>query len=163
AMGKYPGYYSWPPLLDIFGPYFGSALLIFILAATIWFAWNNRHEKATSFRFGLTVSFLLAITTMTILPKNAVYDHLVLLPGIMTVARLWRMIWERNFISRVVFVLAVGALFWQWIAAPVVILVRAMAPQLTPTILFLPLRTALAIPFVTAALLFLTIQQSKEK
>ena len=133
------------------------------LAAAILLAWTKRHEEALSFHFGLTVSLLLAITTVTILPEHAVYDQLILLPGIMTVVSSWRMIWGHNVISKSIFVLAAGALFWQWIAASIVVFVRAIAPHLISTVLFLPLRTALAIPFATIALLFLTIRQSAKK
>lgn len=163
VMMKYPGYYSRPPLLsDVFGPYLGGALLILALAGTIKFAWDSRRVAATSFRFGLTISFLLAITTVTMLPEHAIYDHLILLPATMMVVRYWRTLWERDFISRWTFVLAAGALFWPWIAAPMVILVRFIAPHLTSAVLFLPVRTAAAIPFVALGLLFLTFWQIKE-
>ncbi|HEY6184595.1 MAG TPA: glycosyltransferase 87 family protein [Terriglobales bacterium] len=163
AIAKYPGYYSGPPLLDMFGTYFGSLLLVVILAVTIAFAWNNRHEEPTSFRFALTVSFLLAITTITIVPEHAVYDHVILLPGIMMGARSWQVIWQRNLVARGIFALAVGALLWQWMAAPVVLLVHAIAPHTQSALLFFPLRTAAAIPFVAVSVLCLMIWQRKAK
>jgi len=41
-------------------------------------AWRMRHSSAASMEFALTLSFLLAITTITLLPGHAVYDHVLL-------------------------------------------------------------------------------------
>ncbi len=154
---SYP-HYSKPPLLpDLFGPYLGGALLVLALATTAGFAWNSRRAPATSLRFGLCLSLLLAVTTVTVLPEHAFYDQIVLLPGIMVVARSWRAFWSRR-ISRFVLVVAASTLFWPWIAAPAVILAHFVAPGLAAAILFSPLRTAAVIPFAVLGLLFLLIR-----
>jgi len=73
--------------------------------------------------FALTLSFLLAITTITLLPGHAVYDHVLLLPGVILIVLSWR-----DFAAsqpfRVILAITALAVFWPWISAPMVIAVR---------------------------------------
>jgi len=75
-------------------------------------------------KFGLSVSLLLAITTITILPGHAVYDHVVLLPDIVLIALSWCSFAASSRAFRVVLALTALVRFWQWICAPLVIAVR---------------------------------------
>jgi glycosyl transferase family 87 len=159
--------YSTPPLaMYLLGnqldPHFGPILIATLLAIAIAIAVRMRHASSTSAEFGLTVSLLLAITAVTFLPGHAVYDQVVLLPGIILIALSWR-----NFTARRPFrvVLAVSALavFWQWISAPLVI---ALRPLLSPdrfaaVVLTLPIRTAASIPFCVLALLGLMMARGR--
>lgn len=156
--------YSRPPLLlGLFGQYLGSVLLVLALSTTLKLAWDLRREPAVSFEFGLTVSLLLAVTTVTLFPEHAFYDQVVLLPGIMIGSRSWRTTWARNLISKGTLALAGGTLLWSWISVPVTILVQAVVPRLSSAILFLPIRTAAATPFVIVGLLLLKVRQMKEE
>jgi hypothetical protein len=65
----------------------------------------------------LTVSLLLAITAMTVLPGQAVYDHIILLPGILTIAGTWRRVAASSRPFAIIFVVGTLTLFWQWIVA----------------------------------------------
>jgi hypothetical protein len=70
----------------------------------------------------------------------------------------WRKFWRRNLVSKLILSLAMGALLWPWIAAPIVIAVHFIAPELILTVLVLPIRTATALPFVVVGLLLLLIR-----
>ena len=157
AASKYAVYSR--PLLPIyaFGPVVGKAFIVLALIISVWFAWNSRSASANSLRFVLNVCFLLAITT-TLLPRRGFYDQIILLPGIMLVIVHWRKFWRRNLVSKLILSLAMGALLWPWIAAPIVIAVHFIAPELILTVLVLPIRTATALPFVVVGLLLLLIR-----
>jgi hypothetical protein len=89
------------------------------------FAWRMRQASPASAELvALTISFLLAVTTITLLPGHAVYDHVVLLPGVILIALSWRGFAASSHLFRVVLGAAALALFWQWIVAPVVIAMR---------------------------------------
>jgi hypothetical protein len=91
-----------------------------------------------------------------LLPGQAVYDHVILLPGILLA--LWN--WRRVAASSRPFavILAAGALvlFWQWIAAiPLLVIRYFMSPQqfFSNGVLLLPLHAAASVPFAVAAVL----------
>ena len=112
----------------------------------------------------MTLSLLLAVTAITLLPGHAVYDHVVLLPGIILIALSWRGFASSRLFRAVLGVTAL-AVFWQWMLAPLVI---AMHPILSPrlfisTALTLPIRTAASIPFGVLALLGLMMWQETHR
>jgi lysylphosphatidylglycerol synthetase-like protein (DUF2156 family) len=143
------------------GSRFGPFLIATFLVSAIVLAWRMRQALPGSMKFGLTVSLLLAITTITILPGHAVYDHVVLLPGIILIALSWRSFAASSWVFRVVLALTALALFWQWICAPLVIAVRPFVSDqfFVAYVLTIPLRTAASIPFGVLALLGLMIWQ----
>ena len=75
--------YSTPPLVSyLLGNRIGSRLGPFLIGAIVVtamaLAWSMRRASATSTKFAVTISLLLAVTTITLLPGHAVYDHVVL-------------------------------------------------------------------------------------
>jgi len=152
--------YSTPPLVSYFfgdqiGPRLGPFLIAALLVIAIALAWRLRHASAASTHFALTVSLLLAITTIALLPGHAVYDHVVLLPGILLIALSWRGFAASSRLFRVLLAVTALAVFWQWIFAPLVIAMRPiLSHQLFVSVaLALPIRTAGSIPFGVFALL----------
>jgi hypothetical protein len=152
--------HSTPPLVDYLlgdslglrlGPIVIGALLVSALAV----AWRMRHVSPASNEFGLTASLLLAVTSITLLPGHAVYDHVVLLPGILLIGFSWRHFLRLSRPLRIVLGLSALALFWQWISAPAVIALKPMVSSqlFNSTLLTLPIRTAASIPFGVLALL----------
>jgi len=127
--------------------------------SAIVLAWRKRQALPGSMNFGLTVSLLLAITTITILPGHAVYDHVVLLPGIILIALSWRSFAASSRAFRVVLALTALVLFWQWICAPLVIAVRPFVSHqfFVAYVHNIPIRTAASIPFGVLSLLGLMI------
>lgn len=158
-------HYTRPPLVtEVLTSPLGarfSGLATFVLTAAsiliaVALAWRNRAAASTSFAFWLTLSLLLSITTITILPGQAVYDHLVLIPGIFLLVRHRREFTAAGRVPRVL--LAVGALvlFWNWIAAFALIVLKPLLAPATfdATVVFsLPIRSAASLPFAVLALL----------
>lgn len=162
--------YSTPPLVcyllgNQMGSRLGPLLIAALLVSAIALAWRMRDASAAFAEFALTISLLLAVTVITLLPGHAVYDHVVLLPGVLLLAFSWRSFPASGQLFRVVLAVTALALFWQWIFAPLVI---AMRPIVSPDIfvkgvLTLPIRTAGSIPFGVLALLALRIRYATQK
>ncbi|HUK23093.1 MAG TPA: glycosyltransferase family 87 protein [Terriglobales bacterium] len=156
------GDYSRPPLpCALFGFYPGVIVIVALLAASAVLAWRRRKASPSTPEFAAAVALLLAVTAVTLLPEHAVYDHLILLPGIMLAMQSRRQIASGSAVSRGVAALAVAVIAWPWLAAPVVLAMKVAAPASAAAILFLPVRTAAAIPFVVLALLFITIRNAQ--
>ncbi len=156
--------YSTPPLVSyLLGDHVGSRLGPFLIAgllvAAIALAWRGRQASPTSAEFAVTISLLLAVTVITLLPGHAVYDHIVLLPGVILIALSWHGFAASSRLFRVVLGVTALALFWQWMLAPVVIAIRPiLSHQLFWALLPLPIRTAASIPFGVVALLGLMLR-----
>lgn len=129
-----------------------SAVALLVAAVLTW---RNRSATAGSERFWITLNILLAITTIVYLPGQAVYDHVILLPGI-----LWLVQHRADFESRagiLRILLSIGAfvLFWPWFVAAFVDLGSHLSPVLfsKETLFLLPLRNATPLPFVVLIIL----------
>jgi hypothetical protein len=162
--------YSTPPLAGyLLGTNVGSRLTPFLIAillvTAIALASRMRHASPTSTEFALTISLLLSLTATTLLPGHAVYDHVVLLPGVILIALSWRVFARSIPLFRVVLGMTALAFFWQWILAPAVIATRPIfSSQLfASALLTLPIRTAASIPFGVLALLALMMRQVTRK
>ena len=153
--------YSVPPLIGYLlgpklGPQLGPFLIVALLGAALMLAWRMRNVAAASPAFMLTVSLLLAVTSITLLPGHAVYDHVVLLPGILLISFTWRDITASSRPFRMV--LAVGALvlFWQWLVAIPLLALRPFLSRArfsSDALILLPFHAAASIPFAVAAVL----------
>ena len=151
--------YTYPPLArDLWGPHGGTALMGGLLVAALALAWRMRHVSAASGEFALTVSLLLAISVVTLLPSDAVYDHLLLLPGIVFLLRFWRRLVLVNRAFRIVLALSIAAVAWPGAAAIAVIGMRLVHP-LAGWAILLPVRTAASVPFVILAGLGLAMRE----
>jgi hypothetical protein len=162
--------YSTPPLVSYLlgnpiGSRLGPFLIAALLATAIALAWRMRQASPTSTEFALTIGFLLAVTAITLLPGHAVYDHVVLLPGVISIAFSWRGFAASSHVFRVVLGMTALALSWQWILAPVVIAIRPILPSqlFDSAVLTLPIRTAGSIPFGVFTLLWLMLRQVQQK
>jgi hypothetical protein len=158
--------YSTPPLIcfvlgDWLGSGLGPILVAALLAGALALAWRMRHASPGSIEFALTISWLLVTTAVTLLPGHAVYDHVILLPGIILIALSWRGFPASSRIFRAVLGVAALAVFWPWLCAPVVIALRPILspPVFVSAVQTLPIRTAASIPFGVLALLTLMMRQ----
>jgi Glycosyltransferase family 87 len=161
--------YSPPPLVAYV---FGATLLSSVgrfLILLCWFcgavlAWRKRVAEASSMEFALTISLLLALTTLAVIPGQAVYDHEILLPGILLIGFAWKH-FKVGDAFRVILGLTVLALAWQWIGAPMVIALHAILsrPFFESHVLMLPIRTAASIPFGALALLAMMTYRESSK
>jgi hypothetical protein len=155
------GRYSPPPLITYslgakLGPHLGPPLIFILLAAALLLAWRMRSLEAGSPAFSVTISLLLALTSITLLPGQAVYDHVILLPGIVWTARRGRESLTASRTFRVVLSTAMLVLFWQWI---VVLPLLAALPFLSDQMFFgrglwlLPFHAAASVPLAVCVVL----------
>jgi glycosyl transferase family 87 len=166
-------HYTAPPLVtevltSPLGPRWSGPATLVLTAASILIAvslaWRNRSAAFGSFAFWITLSLLLSITTIAILPGQAVYDHLILLPAILLLVRDWGKLHDAGPVPRAMQAVGVLLLLWPLIAAFTLIGLRAwLAPAtLYSTAVFsLPLRTAASLPFAVLALLAWTMRVSQ--
>jgi len=144
----------------------GAAAILMIAAlliAALVLAWRNRSAAIDSTQFWLTLSILLGITTITLLPGQALHDHVILLPGIFLVA-LRREEWSSSWIFKMLLAIGTAALVWPWIAAFSLIVLRPLLTHqqfYSKAIFALPLRTAAAFPFVVLGLLALALRRQE--
>jgi len=157
ALMRYREYTQAPLARDLLGGSLGTVVTISLLAASLALAWRARRTAVGSPAFSLGVAFVLCTTALTLLHRDAIYDHEILLPAVLLVVISWRSILRRGPAVRLMLLLAGFALGWQWIAASAVsvaalILGRA-AVQQSNFALQLPLRFSASFPFALIALL----------
>jgi Glycosyltransferase family 87 len=157
--------YTRPPLVtealtSWLTPRLSSAATILLTVASvvagIALAWRNRAATPASPSFWLTLTVLLCITVITILPGQAVYDHCILLPGIFLLGRYRQEIARLSPAARMLLRIGALVLFWPWIAAFGLIAARPFIPasRFDSTVVFsLPLRASVPLPFAVLALL----------
>jgi len=117
-------------------------------------AWRGRAAAAGSYEFWLTLSILLSLTTITLLPASSVCDHIILLPGIFLLTRRNESHNPPGYFERSSQLVSPFC-FWPWLAAVglsccVLFFVRSVLFQST---ICLTLRTAASFPFAVLALL----------
>jgi hypothetical protein len=165
----YPGY-STPPLAsEVLGSnlrlHGGNLIIALLLIAALPLAWHGRKAEVGSDQFWFTLGLLLAITTVTLLPGQSLFDHVILLPGILLLARSNPHRYGTP-IFRVLFAVGVAVLLWPYFAAFGLIMLR---PLLSPNVFaskavfVLPLRTAAAFPFVVLGLLTIAFRARRRR
>jgi hypothetical protein len=155
--------YSLGPRL---APRIGPFLILALLCAAVAVMWRMRHREAASPAFALTVSLLLAITSITLLPGQAVYDHVILLPGILLIVWKCRPIAASSRPFTVVLAAAALAVFWQWIAAiPLLALQHFLSPAqfFGSGLYLLPFHAAVSVPLAVAAVLGYMMREEMRK
>jgi MFS family permease len=168
AIRRYPHYSPAPLAVHVFGPVVGPILgpvvVATLLVGALVLVWRTRRAEPGSREFSLTMSLLLAVTVVTLLFGQAVYDHVILLPAVMMVLYSWR-----EFASRPAFRIILGvtafALFWPWLWAPIVIAARPFFSSqfLRSSLVTVPVRTAASLPFGLLALLAMMAWQGMDK
>jgi hypothetical protein len=152
------GYYRYtlPPLAQlVLGRFLGTAAELAMLALAGAICWCNRRQPANSAGFSLAVSVVLAITVMVAPTGGAVYDQVVLIPAILWLGFRRAEILNASRPMRVLALIAVVALGWQWILACGVALASLFSPAWASSraVLVFPTRMAAPLPFVLLALL----------
>src|ERR1019366_9054345 len=160
--------YSRPPLAkellgSSLGSHVGTPLIALLLMTALVLAWRGRAAAAGSYEFWLTLSTLLALTTITLLPGQSVCDHVILLPGIFLLACRSA---SHNSTRTLRALLAIGAvvLLWPWLAAVGLVVLRPFLPPelfYSKALFALPLRTAAAFPFVVLGSLALALHRAR--
>lgn len=163
--------YAKPPLVvEVFAVPLGYnemgfvplAMIAILLIVALILAWKNRYFTAQSIQFWLSLSLLLGITVIALLPGQAIHDHLILLPGIFLLSSRWREMSSTR-IQRALLALLAGILVWPWIASLALIALRPILSHqqfYSKAIFVLPLRTAAVFPFVVLGLLTLALRRA---
>jgi hypothetical protein len=153
--------YSTPPLVvellgGKLGALLGPPLIAIFLAITILVAWRARIHSTMLPAFWLAVALILSITVVAILPGQAVYDHIMLLPGIILAVRFRRQIASGPRLIRWLFWVSAFTLFWQWMAAAAILVIRPFISSeqfYSVGVFSLPIRMAGSFPFALFAML----------
>jgi len=133
------------------------AVTIGLLVAAALLAWRNRAAAADSPEFWFTLTLLLGITTIAVLPGQAVYDHMILLPGALLLASRWRRL-SAQWPLRSLLAIGTVTLLWPWVTSFVVIVLRPLLTRqqfYSRPIFYLPLDMASVFPFIVLAALTL--------
>jgi hypothetical protein len=144
-----------------------GALLVMaaLLLVAVVLSWQNRAESPHSLDFWLTLAILLSITVGVLLPGHAVYDHLILLPGLLLLGMTWRGLPE-NWAMKAMLITALGTLLWPWFASILLIPIHSVLARgefYSMSILGLPLRMAAGLPFIVLALLALAYRSNSRR
>jgi hypothetical protein len=97
------------------GPSSNAMPIVVALVAALAVGWMGRAAPLGSHKFWLTLSFVLALTTITVIAGQSLCDHVILLPGILFLARHYQ---ARHSIRmfRTLLAIGVGLLLWPWIS-----------------------------------------------
>ena len=168
-------HYTTPPLVaDVLTSLLPNAiaaaatlvLTLFIIVLGLILAWQNRGVDFGSHRFWLILSVLLSITTVVILPGQAVYDHLILIPALFLLWRHRDQLRNAGRIPRVLLAATEIIFLWPWIAAFGLAIAHPFGGRIildSPMLLALPIRTAASLPFAVLALLVWTWRLSRQR
>ncbi len=158
--------YTLPPLAEfVLGRLTGYAVEVVTAGITLFIACRSRRATAGSFDFNLAVNLVLAATILLLPTGGAVYDHVVLLGGILWVCGHPHVVARGPRPIRVLAVLLAAVVGWQWIASTGISLLSVLnGPRAATTnALLLPVRAAASLPFVLMALLTRIALQAMHK
>ena len=118
AIQQYHRYTQNQSVLDQLVPwrFAGTILGVIATAGCGLFLWNSRREREDTLTFGRSAALVLALTVV-IVPMYAPYNQILLLPAILVLARDRDFFIARSRAARFVFLAAVFALTWEWIAS----------------------------------------------
>ena len=153
--------YAQPALVDLvlgatFAKYVAAVIVALVLIVSVILMWKARQYAQDMSKFWFVLSLLLAITTITLLPGQALYDHFVLIPGILLVVRYRSQLRARGPAQRILLLIGAVVLFWPWLSSFVVLVLR---PLFSPEVFYsipvfaLPIRNVASLPFAVIALL----------
>jgi Glycosyltransferase family 87 len=149
---------AWSVLQVLVSPRWGSVLAGLVLLATARLCWKRRHTAAGSTAFNWITALVLAVTVLVV-PKTSPYNHVLLLPGVLLVARGWRIVWDKGPIARITFLVSWLVLFWPWLAALVLTILSLLSlTTLVEKFWTAPLYTSLAIPVAVCVLLAFSLR-----
>ncbi|GAC1433000.1 MAG: hypothetical protein NVS1B11_00310 [Terriglobales bacterium] len=158
AVTAYRGYTGGgKSLLDVLlTPTLGFAVSVIVVLIVVLVCWKNRLEPAESPRFALTTSLVVA-ATVVIIPMFAIYNQIMLLPGILLLIEKRRSILGKKWPIRVAWFVAGAVIAWPWAAtAGLALASLAMPTEILERAWTLPLYTSLTIPVAVCGLLILS-------
>ncbi len=156
--------YARPALVSLvlgttFPKYTAAIIIAVVLIVSILLMWRARRFDQDTLKFWFVLSLLLAVTTVTLLPGQAMYDHFILIPGILLVLRFRAQFRAKGTVQRSLLLIGAVVLFWPWFSSFALLVLR---PLFSPEVFYsipvfaLPIRNVASLPFVVIALLVWT-------
>jgi hypothetical protein len=148
--------YTFPPLFPFVMGRMGEVLAIVLVVATVYWAWRQRGVDPGD-DFMLLVSLLLAVTVAVFPTAGAMYEDLVLWPGLV-----WIYIHRKEFLTtsqprKWMLYVAIATLLWSYVAAGVLLAWAALGIPWNWSGMLAPIRLTASLPFVVIALLTLAL------
>jgi hypothetical protein len=143
-------------------PHWGRPLDALAVLALVVLGWKFRRASTDSSAFNLMLALILTVTVM-IVPKAAPYNQVLLLPGILLVAREWRTLWQKSAQLRVIVIISGLLISWPWLAAIALTVASLFLPaESVQSAWAVPLWTMLAIPPTVVLLLACIFRESAQ-
>ncbi len=140
-----------------------AVLIVGLLIGATLLAWRSRKVESDSPDFWLTLTLLLGLTTIAILPGQAVYDHVILLPGILLLALRWRDL-SPSWILKALLTIEAATLLWPWFASIAMIVLRPLLTHrqfYSRAVFLLPLCMAYGFPFVVLGPIVVALRRER--
>jgi len=153
--------YARPPLVSLilgstFLAYAATLITASMIAVSAIIIWKNRLANQDTIMFWFTLSFLLAITTVVLMPGQAMYDHFVLIPGILLLVKYRTQFRAKGRVQRILVLIGAITLFWPWFSSFALVTLRPLFQPATfysVSVFALPIRNVASLPFAIVALL----------
>lgn len=145
----------------LFTPSVGRALTVGILIALVYAFWRQRRVSNRTPEFAWMIGLMLA-ATITIIPKEAPYNQVLLIAPILLVLRCLPPLWHKSGIFRISLAIAALIILWPWLAAFAITVSAVILPATALQRSWaLPVYTSLTIPlavFVMVAFVFKSLR-----
>ena len=160
AVREYQQYTGARSVLDsLIGTPWSWMLEAVALAAMLGACYRERRQGANTGAFAFTISLVLA-TTVLLVPISAPYNHVLLIPALLLLAKERRTIWQSNLVIRVLFLITAGLIFWPWLSSVVLAGLSFVLPaQTVERAWAIPSWTLTQVPVGVAALMLVHYYQ----
>lgn len=150
--------YTRPPLFPFVIGQTGEVLGIFLVAATAYCGWRFRRVDPGD-EFVMIVSLFLAVTVTMFPTADALYEDLLLWPGL-----LWIYIHREEFFEtqgprKWILYVAIGSFLWSYVAACVLLAWVAFGMPWDRSTMMVPIRLTASLPFIVVGLLTFALLQ----
>jgi hypothetical protein len=154
ALQDYQRYTGAASVIDkMISPLVGLSVASLSLLMTGLICWKARKQRADSESFLRMVCMVLAVTVL-VAPTFAPYNQILLLPGVLLLARDWRKVWKRNVAGTLLIGLAVAVAAWPWITSTLLAILSFMlSPETVQKFWTVPFWTVWLIPVSVSALM----------
>ncbi len=144
---------------NLIGPPWSWAFELLALAAMMGVCWRERRQAASTGSFALTLSLVLATTTL-LLATSVPYNQVLLIPALLLLVKERRRIWHGGLATRCLVAITTGLVFWPWLSSTVLAALSFALPQETVERAWaIPFWTVTQIPVGVAALMLVHYYQ----
>jgi hypothetical protein len=124
-------------------------------------SWMRRRELEHTQGFGCMIALASAVSVLLQPNINAVYNQMLLLPGVMFLYSSFRKGVSLDIPGKAIVIVSTAAISWYWIGGSAVALMSMFSRGISDSVLALPLRTAAAMPFLILIMIVLTMLRAR--